>query len=197
MYITKQNNPLCVSHSLSLSDWSSKPLALTPTVLLSFSRQTASGMKYLANKKYVHRDLAARNILLSETLVCKVTINIVRFLYVPGYCSAQTRNLHAHTNPDKRLWHVPRSWRRQQLLHVQRRPGSHQVDSSWGKYKWLPTARGLPCHLPFSPGPAVQEVLHCQWCLQLRDAHVWDMVVRFTTPLWSALSTGQTGLPIV
>ena len=40
--------------------------------LLSFCRQIAAGMNYLANKQFVHRELAARNILVSSDDVCKV-----------------------------------------------------------------------------------------------------------------------------
>uniref|UniRef100_A0A914C6J6 Protein kinase domain-containing protein n=1 Tax=Acrobeloides nanus TaxID=290746 RepID=A0A914C6J6_9BILA len=56
---------LCEGGSLKdrlISKTKSKLLA---TSLLEYSKQIASGMKFLASKNFVHRDLAARNVLLS------------------------------------------------------------------------------------------------------------------------------------
>ncbi|ESO93545.1 hypothetical protein LOTGIDRAFT_119146 [Lottia gigantea] len=45
---------------------------IVPSDMLSFARQIAMAMEYMAEKKYVHRDLAARNVLLHHNKIVKV-----------------------------------------------------------------------------------------------------------------------------
>ena len=44
--------------------------------LLSYCRQIAAGINYLASKQFLYRDLAAWNILVSSDDVCKVRLAV-------------------------------------------------------------------------------------------------------------------------
>ncbi|XP_072048964.1 tyrosine kinase receptor Cad96Ca-like [Amphiura filiformis] len=62
---TKKDNIYDNLHSISAS--------LSLMQLITFARQTATGMEYLSSQKCIHRDLAARNVLVNDELVCKVS----------------------------------------------------------------------------------------------------------------------------
>ena len=63
-----------------------------PRQLLTFCREVADGMSYLARKGYIHRDLAARNVLLDKRLKCKVHMTICNIYSTVGRSIADIHN---------------------------------------------------------------------------------------------------------
>ena len=60
------------------------------TEQLSFAKQAAQGMEYMASMRYTHRDLAARNCLIGEGLVLKISdFGLSRDVYEKDYYKFQ------------------------------------------------------------------------------------------------------------
>ncbi|XP_065842886.1 tyrosine-protein kinase receptor torso-like isoform X2 [Oscarella lobularis] len=64
---------------------------LTPSDLLSFAWQIASGMEYLCGNNLVHRDLACRNVLIGDNKILKVSdFGLTKAVYEDGAYNQKT-----------------------------------------------------------------------------------------------------------
>ena len=67
-----------------------REMEITPVILLYLGVQIASGMHYLASRRFVHRDLATRNCLVGKDFVVKISdFGMSRRLYESAYYRVQ------------------------------------------------------------------------------------------------------------
>ncbi|XP_076373129.1 tyrosine-protein kinase receptor torso-like [Tachypleus tridentatus] len=89
----RASNSLDSEVSKCLPELSCPPKSISPTKLLSYSRQIALGMEFLASHKIVHRDLAARNILMYDKNRVKITdFGLSRDVYEVGMYEKSRRS---------------------------------------------------------------------------------------------------------
>lgn len=95
------------SLSLSIIDY------LTDSQLIKICKYIASGMEYLASKKFLHRDLATRNCLVGQNLMVKIAdFGMSRNVYHSDYyrvsklCGRETQKHETRNNGQTITCHV-------------------------------------------------------------------------------------------